>query len=301
MSSTNQGPEYFAAEKKFLTALNLEDKIYWLEEMIRNFKKHKGSEKMLAELRKRLIKLKGKQEKGMKGGKGKKGIRKEGFQVALVGLTNSGKSCLLGKLSNAKPLISDKMYTTKEPELGTMDFNGVKAQVVDFPAVEGKEIDFSVINTADLLLIVVEDLGDIGEVEKYLKKTIGKRLVVLNKVDLLVEGEIRKVKARMKSRKIDGVVVSCLKGEGIDKLKEEIFDRMGVIRVYTKEPGKKMSDKPMVLKEGSTVGDVAEMIYKGFSGKVKEARLTGPSGKFSNQRVGLKHRLKDKDVLEFRD
>ena len=55
----------------------------------------------------------------------------------------------------------------------------------------------------------------------------------------------------------------------------------------------------MVLKDGSTVRDVAEGIYKGFSLKVKETRLTGPSGKFPNQKVGLNHEVKDKDVVEF--
>ena len=63
MASTNQGPEYFSAEKKYLAAQNANEKVYWLQEMIRNFKKHKGSEKMQAELKNRLRRLKEKQEK----------------------------------------------------------------------------------------------------------------------------------------------------------------------------------------------------------------------------------------------
>ena len=113
MSSTNQGPEYFAAEKKYLVAQSVEEKVYWLQEMIRNFKKHKGSEKMLAELKTRLIKLREKREKSKKARKGKKGIRKEGFQVILLGPTNSGKSSLLKKLTNALPKISPNPHTTK--------------------------------------------------------------------------------------------------------------------------------------------------------------------------------------------
>lgn len=74
---------------------------------------------------------------------------------------------------------------------------------------------------------------------------------------------------------------------------------MSVIRIYTKEPGKPVSQIPATLPEGSTIKDVAESILKGFSQKVKETRLTGPSSKFPNQRVGLSHILKDLDIVEF--
>jgi hypothetical protein len=75
---------------------------------------------------------------------------------------------------------------------------------------------------------------------------------------------------------------------------------MHVIRVYTKEPGKSPSPIPVILKEGSTVRDVAESILKGFSQRVKETKITGPSSKFPNQIVGLNHVLKDKDIVEFK-
>ena len=87
--------------------------------------------------------------------------------------------------------------------------------------------------------------------------------------------------------------------ERIPELKEKMFGVMRVIRVYMKEPGKPKSEKPMVLSEGSAIKDVAEMILKGFSSLVREIRLTGPSGKFVNQKVGLGHRVKDGDVVEF--
>ena len=64
--STNQGPEYFAAEKHYLQAQTIEEKIYWLNEMLHNFKKHKGSENMQAELKRRLSKLEEKKEKAKK-------------------------------------------------------------------------------------------------------------------------------------------------------------------------------------------------------------------------------------------
>ncbi len=122
----------------------------------------------------------------------------------------------------------------------------------------------------------------------------------MNKADRFDERELRKVKERMKSKRIFGLVVSAKTDLGIEGLKKKMIEEMQVVRVYTKEPGKARTNEPIVLKAGSTVKDVAESILKGFSKKVKETRLTGPSGKFSNQKVGLNHRVKDLDVVEFR-
>ena len=74
---------------------------------------------------------------------------------------------------------------------------------------------------------------------------------------------------------------------------------MDSIRIYTKEPGKQQTYEPILLPKNSTVYTVAEKILKGFSKKVKETRITGPSSKFANQKVGLSHVLKDLDVVEF--
>ncbi len=296
----NASYEYFDAEKKYLAAQTIGEKIKCLEEMIRAAPKHKGSENLLAELKLRLKKLREKFEKGKKIGKGKKGIRKEGYQVALIGKTNSGKSLLLCKLTNARPEVSEYSFTTKEPNIGTMDFEGVKVQIVDLPAVESKEFDYNISNNADCLLLVVEKIDELKEIEKKLEKSTGRRVFVFNKTDKLNSEELRKLESTLKSKKLDFVMVSALTGDGVGRLKRKIFEGMGVVRVFTKEPGKPKSKEPVVLPSGSSVKDVAETIYKGFSLKIKEARLTGPSGKFSNQRVGLGHVLKDMDVVEFK-
>ena len=300
MASTNQGPEYFAAEKRYLYAQTSDEKIYWLEEMMRGFKKHKGSEKMFAELKKRLIKLKEKTERIKKAGKGKKGIRKEGYQVVLIGLTNSGKSTLLSKLTNARPEISEYEFTTKQPELGTMDYEGVKAQIIDLPSVGSREFDYSILHSADYLLLVIENLGDLEKINEFLSNLKTSKLIVINKMDKLNYEEKRKLEERCKAKRLNYVLISAKNEDGLDNLKKKIFESMKVIRVYTKEPGKEKSKEPIILKEGASVKEVADSIYKGFSIKVKETRLTGPSGKFSNQKVGLNHVCKDMDVVEFR-
>ncbi len=298
--STNQGPEYFYAEKEYLKAKTIEDKIYWLEEMIKNSKKHKGTENMLAELRTRLKKLKEKQEKAKKSGKTtKKSIKKEYFQCVLVGLPNSGKSSLLEKLTNVKPKISPYPFSTVSPEVGTMEYEGVKAQIIDIPPIGADNFDQGLVNSADCLLIVIEALQDMEKISPFLKKSKSPQIIILNKSDLLSSEQKRKLEETIKSKKINGIIISTITAENIQKLKEIIFKQMHVIRVYTKEPGKLASSDPLVLKENSKVKDVAESILKGLFLKIKETRLTGPSSKFPNQKVGLSHVCKDRDIIEF--
>lgn len=296
----NAGYEYFNAEKKYLAAQTLEEKISGLKEMIKTAPKHKGTENLLSELKTRLKKFTEKAEKNASVGKGKKGIRKEGFQVILVGLPNSGKSSILATLTNATPDISPSPFTTNEAGIGTMYYEGVSAQIVDLPAINSKNFDTSLLHTADCILLVISKLEEISELEKYLEKGATKRIIVFTHIDTLSENELRKLEAQMKTKRLNYILFSSKLKKGVTELKSKIFSFMDVIRVYTKEPGKPVSDKPMVVRKGSTVKNVAESIYKGFSKQISETRLTGPSGKFANQRIGIDHVLKDKDVLEFR-
>ncbi|MEM3405569.1 MAG: GTPase [Candidatus Pacearchaeota archaeon] len=301
--ATNQSPEFIAAQKKYLSALTDEEKIYWLEEMIRNAPKHKGAEALRAELRKRYKKLKEKIEfkklKKKKSGK-KEGIKKEDMQAVIIGFTNSGKSSLLSCLTNANPLISPIEFTTKEPIVGTLVYNGANIQIIDMPAINFENFDYSIANVTDLLIIVIINPKEIQEIESYLTKSKAKRLIVLNKIDLLSKEELRKYTSFLQSKKYNFIAVSCKTLEGINELKEKIFLSFEKIRIYTKEPGKEPSKDPIILNVGSNVKDVAEKIRNGLSLSIKEARVTGPSSKFPNQLVSLDHELKDKDIIEFK-
>jgi len=136
----NASHEYFTAEKEYLDAQTLDEKIEKLQELIKAAPKHKSSENLLKELTTRLKKFLQKQDKGKSSGKsGKKGIRKENFQCALVGLPNTGKSSILSKITNAKPKISPHQFSTSFPEIGTMDYQGIKAQIVDLPSIGSPE------------------------------------------------------------------------------------------------------------------------------------------------------------------
>ena len=88
--------------------------------------------------------------------------------------------------------------------------------------------------------------------------------------------------------------------QNIEELKEKIFKSFNKIRVYTKEPKKEKSNNPIILEPEANVKEVAEKILKGFSEKVKETKIWGPSSKFPGQKVGLQHKLKDLDIVEFK-
>lgn len=297
----NASYEYTNAEKMYDRAKTLEEKIAAIEEMIRHAPAHKGGENLRAELHNRLKRFEEKKEKNKKTGKTtRKSIKKEGYQCILIGLPNSGKSSLLAKLTNAKPKISASPFTTKEPGVGTMNYQGIKAQIVDIPSIGSEFFDTGAVHTADCLIIVIEYLQDIEKINPFLTRATGKKIVVFSKSDLLDENQTRKLEETIRSKKIPGILVSSIFNQGIEQLKQKIFEYMEAIRVYTKEPGKPASLDPVTLPKNSTIRDVAESILKGFSKKVKEARVSGPSSKFANQRVGLDHVLKDKDVVEFK-
>jgi small GTP-binding protein len=302
MASTNQSPFYKQAELKFLNAQTNEEKLKWLEEMIRECPKHKSSEKMLANLKTRYIKLKEKIESLKKSSKGSKkpGIKKEEMQAAIIGLTNSGKSSLISLLTNANPRISEIDFTTRGPIVGMMSYQGIQIQLIEIPAIESEFYDKGIPHTADSVIIIIDNLSQIQKVQELLGNSQGKKIIVFNKIDLLSEQEKRRISANLQSKKYNFALISTETKEGINELKEKLFLSFDRIRVFTKEPGKEKSNTPIVLKPGSTVKDIAEKIFKGFSQKIKETKIWGPSSKFPGQKVSLSHELKDLDVVEFK-
>lgn len=296
----NAHPEYISAEKIYLQAKTDEEKLKAMEEMLRWMPSHKGAEALRADLRSRYKKLKEKIEerKKKKKSSNKPGIKKEGIQVVLVGLTNSGKSSLLTGLTNARPSINDLEYTTKYPIIGMLNVEGINFQVIDMPAVNHETFDQGTANSADILLIVIKDLEEIERILPFLEKTIGKRIFLFNKIDLFNESEKRKIEARLQSKRYNYCIISCKTKEGFDILKKKLIENSGVIRAYTKQPGKERDEDPVIMKPESTVEDLAKKVFHSTI-KIKESRVTGPSSKFPNQKVGLQHILKDKDIVEF--
>lgn len=302
MASTNQSPFYKKAEIDFLYAKSDEERLECLEIMIRECPKHKGAEKMLAGLRTRYKKIAASLEKQRKSGKTKeKGIKKDDMQLVILGFPNTGKSTLFNLLTEQNVKVSPNPFSTETTNLAMMNYEDVKIQTIDNPPFPNE--NRSLVNSADVILLVIDKLEQIKESEKYLTRTRAKIIVLYNKADLLSDNELRKLEATISSKYKNYLtfIISAKKPETetFNQLKKTMFDYFPIIRVYTKEPKKEASIQPMVLKKNATLKDAAEKILKGMSSNIKRARIWGPSSKFGGQTAGLEHKLKDKDIIEF--
>jgi hypothetical protein len=243
---------------------------------------------MRANLRTRYKKLQEKIESKSKRSKSsKQGIKKADMQAIIVGLPNTGKSSLFSSLTNQKVIIADHAYSTTIPVLGTIDFEDVKIQLIDLPPFPNT--DKSLINSTDTILLVVDNLNQIEKSREYLQKVRGKIILIFNKFDLLNEAEKRKIIANLRSKKENFLIFSSITKENLDELKKKIFETFPI----------HISEVPMIIKQDSSVRDIAEKILKGLAAKIKRVRIWGPSSKFGGQAVGIDHVLKDKDVVEF--
>ncbi len=297
----NAHPEYMEAEKQFHNASTDQEKLKALEEMMRWMPKHKSAEALRKNIRTRYKKLKlditkSKRKKGKQ-----KGIKKAEMQVVLLGLTNSGKSSILKSLTNAQPKIASYGFTTTQPEIGTLNYQGCNIQIIDLPPIASPDFNKGIVNETNTILVVVEKLHEIKSILDSTKPQQKNKIIVFNKIDLYDNETKRKISETLKSKKYNFVLTSTFTKQGIEELKQKILNSFDIIRIYTKHQGKKQGlDKvPVILPPNSTLQDVAEKILHGYSKKVKHAKITGPSSKFSNQKVGLKHIVKDKDIIEF--
>ena len=317
----NLTPEYFHAERKYRAASNSEEKMIYLKEMLAVMPKHKGTDKLQAELRAKISKLNKQMQKKSSTRRAEPiyQVDKEGAgQLILVGMPNVGKSRLISELTNAESKFSDYPFATMKPIVGMVDFEDTKIQIVDTPSVSP---EFTVkwlpqlVKEGNAILLVV-DLGRediLGQVE-YLRGVLrdkniflGKEemddifhkscMLVGNKDDLDEGGEKFKILEELYGEEFPAVSVSAQKGEFAD-FRKACFTLLQVIRVYTKMPGEiwKKGD-PFILKAGSTVQEAAAFVHKDFK-NLKFARLWDGE-KYNGLRVERAYVLKDKDLVEF--
>lgn len=322
----NLTPEYLEAEAKFKQAKTIPEKIKALEVMMAVIPKHKGTEKMRAQLKSKMAKLKEELHRKPTISRAEQAynIRREGAgQVILLGLPNVGKSSLFTKVTNAPSEIGDYPFTTQKPIPGMMKFENIQIQLVDTPPIQLDHIEPgfpNLIRNGDALLIIL-DLSDdslfqmevISEVLKEIKiKIFGKgntpsleigwackkALLIGNKCDLFeAMREYKKLEDRFKD--IFSIIPISTRGEmNLDEMRKEIYQLLDIIRVYTKAPGKEPDlTEPVILKKGSTVEDVASSIHKDFAHKLRYARIWG-SGKFGGQMVKRDFPVQEGDVVE---
>jgi ribosome-interacting GTPase 1 len=325
---TNLPPEALEAEQRYRAAQSVAEKIACLEEFISAIPKHKGTDKLRADLRKRLSKLKSAAQSQKKVSRQESPfqIDQEGAgQVVVVGPANVGKSALVAALTNATPEVADYPYTTWTPTPGMMPVENIQIQLIDTPPLNRDYVEpelIELIRRSDLILLVVDLQGyPIQQLEDtiallqehrimphHLKDRYTERrlltflplLVLVNKNDDQSTDEDFEVLCELFEEAWPLLPVSATTGRNLERLKQVVFERLEIIRVYSKPPGKEPDlNAPFVLKKGSTVEEFAGKVHQDFLQQLKSARVWG-SGVYDGQMVGRDHVLHDGDVVELR-
>lgn len=321
----NLPPDYHAAEKRYREAKEIDEKIEALEDMLAIIPKHKGTDKLKADLRRRISKHKEQQlqRKGTSKVKTAYSIEKEGAaQVALVGPPNSGKSSLVTTLTNASPEIADFPHTTHKPTAGMAIFENVQFQLIDTPPVTRSYTDPALIDflrRTDIIAIVLDIKADpvehLEEVLEILRENrifpegspvpgnlskrpfVKKMFIAVNKVDGPRELEDYEAFRQLSGTQIPAVSVSTRSGLNLSPFLKQIYSMSGIIRVFTKTPGKDPDrNMPFVIPHDSTLEELAGRIHKDFVSRMKYARVWGKT--VHGQMVQRDYIMQDGDIVE---
>jgi len=324
----NLTPEYRENERKFREAKDPEEKLRYLELMLATIPKHKGTDRMQGDIKRRISQTKAVLEKksGLKRHNPFK-VEREGIgQLAVVGAVNVGKSALVGKLTNAKTTVADYAFATTKPVPGMMAFENVQIQIVDLPPVSEEFIEPAMVgmirNTDGVILVFdltsadpTAEIEGVREIlfrhkaelcprpeEKYTLDGIAhlNAFFVGNKLESEAAEQNLKIIEDLYGADFPIFGVSAEREFGLDDIRRTAFEMLDVIRAYTKSPGKKPDfDEPVVLKRGATVLDFAASIHKDFARSLKFARIWSKDPeKFEGQKVNRDDVLYDGDVIE---
>lgn len=323
----NLPPQYYEAERRYREAKEPQDKLKILHEMFAIMPKHKGTDKLQADLKSRISKLKKEiQQKKKASRRDQYFVEKEGAAcVVLIGAPNVGKSQILSSLTNATPEVAPYPYTTLKPLCGMMPFENVQIQLVDTPPISSDFMEpwlAGIIRQADLVLLIVDLLSEnmLEETEAVFKRLKQSKIELeaeeqeVNPLDGIAHKKTIILGNKNESKDAEGnfTVLKDLYGQrfpifplsvqekkNLGELKKKIFESLGILRVYTKVPGKKADfDDPVILKIGSTLLDAARAIHKDFARNLKYARIWG-NGVYDGQMVQKDFVLKDGHVVEF--
>jgi len=150
------------------------------------------------------------------------------------------------------------------------------------------------INNAEVVIRTEIDVDQLIDCIEGNKKFMAS-LVVLNKADLLEPADLERIKKEVKA----DLAISAKNQEHLAELKELIFERLDLIRIYLKEPGKEPDmNIPLIVFRDYTVKEICDKLHRDFVKKFKFCRVWGKSAKFPGQRLMLTHKMKDNDILE---
>ncbi len=323
----NLTADYKKAEQVYKGARTDEERLKALELMLSTIPKHKGTDKLQADIKRRISKIK--KEGSKKKGGGRQSsfeyhIEKQGAaQVTLTGLGNSGKSSIVDTVSNAEVIIGEYPASTIKPVPAMMPFEDIQVQLVDAPPVDFEATQKWVANIlryTDMIALVL-DLADEPVLQYQLieEQLLEWRIKLLKSGDEAPEisGEWYKPAIIIGSktdlpdtdeyldevRKTIGddfpiTYCSAKTEQDIDTMKRDIFKSLKMVRIYSKTPGKE-ADKssPFILPVGSNLLDFAERVHKDFKQRLDYARIWGTQV-FDGQRAPRDYILQDQDIIE---
>lgn len=387
---TNLPPEAMDKWELVEAARTPREKMDAMIEFLKYVPHHKGTMKLRGEMNRKIKLIRDDLENKKRKGTGKSSGGPKLFiekgasaQVALVGMTNVGKSCLMNATTNSKVIVTPTPFSTHEPVPGIMNYMDVQFQIVEAPAVmegaaEGKaggNVTLGLARNADGVILMLDLSHDPVEQLELLLAELEKTRVLVNKpsgrVDIdrrpagaalriilvgkLVNCTMRDVEVMLRSYRINDAIVrisgevsledvedaiyentiykpavivankldlkgaqtnlralkthvdgklpivamSCENRTGLDELGRELFTSLGIIRIFTKEPGMKAhSERPFVLHKGATVNELAKNIHKELYANFMFAMVWAKRLPFSPKKVGLNFVLDDSDIVE---
>lgn len=326
--AANLTPQYLEAEAEYKKAQTAEERLECLKRMYSLVPKHKASEKLQAELKKKISDARDESERdkksAKKGGVSYKVPKQGAGQYTILGAPNAGKSRLLTQFTRATPEVAPYPFTTREPHAGMMAWEDVRIQLIDLPPITADFLEpyiSSMVRSADAAILMVDVGDDDGPfaaeaVLERLAQTktilIGqppaelpdegilhvRTLLVANKMDLPGAADRLEVVRELFGQRFPIHAISAEHGAGMEELRTAIYKFLNVIRAYTKKPGKPPDmESPFTCPIGSTVLDLATLVHQDFASSLKSARIWG-TGVYDGQTVTRDHVLSDKDVVE---
>ena len=263
-------------------------------------------------------------------------VRPEGAaQIALLGPPNSGKSQLHHRLTGARSEIGPYPFTTQFLLPGMMPYEDIHFQLVDLPPISNDYFEPWVVNslqTADAAFLVIDisnpecidhidqvitqlDQRKVSLTDQFETELVNgvnpqddpdfdpfrvtlPTILVANKIDLAADPDELDALNELVNYNFPSIALSALTGSNLELFPQMVFEKLKIVRVYTKIPGKPPdTDKPFTLRFGGRVSDVARQIHKDFEDTFKFARIWGKNV-FAGQQVGPDHLLDDLDILE---
>jgi hypothetical protein len=323
---TNLPPDYYHLEEEYRQASAPEEKIAYLEQMMSVVPKHKGTDHLRADLRRRLSELRSpkRAQKGPSRQESLYHIDREGAgQVAVIGPANVGKSALINTLTNATPEVAPYPFTTWTPTPGMLPIENIQVQLIDTPPLNGDHVEpemISMVRRADLVLLLLdlqsfpieqleESVALLQEyriVPRHLREQVEMEgyvaylpfLIFVNKTDDSTLDEDFEVLCELLEGDWPLRPLSITEGRYIDQMKWAIFDALEIIRVYAKPAGHEADrSAPFVMRRGGTVEEFAGKVHRDFLESFQYARIWG-HGVYDGQMVGRDHVLHDGDVVE---